>query len=967
MKNFKLSKKLKTLLWTSSAIVLNTAIASSLTSCSLFNKDVINDIGGYDKKYGITEATYNRAEDDLRLLYETRLDDENIRGLISDKECASKRSNFRSNLNTFHNSLSSHDNGTLSYTNRLNALKVFSKNNYSIYLDRDYFNISISEFYETLDSFVLQLYLYLKQNDCEQDFIDYWIGVAKERGTYYIKEKEQNPDVDWFTALQDFRSFLTVETMSEINSKVAEFKASRALKQFFDEYTIIPRKKVDDRYTWDALYSDPFFYSNSQQNNISAYINKIFIIKRNEDGVEFEYSRSIIQGFDLIPRTVEMPFDANSNTYKVKINWEIKYLGSSDDKYTSKFLDEGTNFKDEISDENNITCEYELPVSLDYEKQQLKSIYLNNIELKWDDLKNNCGKEAFFTKDNKKDVELDAHSLAIAGLKINETRLQTLVPTNLNDINTNPKLTDDALDSIEQQFVTNCNLSAKSQIFYDDSDKIICQFYIGFKHSYASEDTEELNKNHTFSNHTDGFEEFNWMKIECTGMQTSEQFYLNALSAYNSCLVEINTFSNSITMVQEMNSTYYTSLGIQIATSLLFGTFMAITLTKYILSFCLNAFLILSLVSMSLQLLSFTITMGTSLATILRMLSLNNRLKSFVEAVGIGSEFATKYPTITGKTDSKDNLSFMLDNKKQLGKDYSKSKFIGRLISDYDIFTTKEKFSKTIDGLTPNDRFIYYSDLENNLDYKEYEKIKEKFQADKNSIQNSFWIDTISYDEQKKDASLTFSTIVGDIVSYCMWYNMLQDIIMMTFLFFKGNPEHIAAATCTQIASNEAADVIQILIKKFFLNVMMYIAFQFAVPDIIQKIPSWFLPDMSDLPDIPTDGTTRGVLEGGSIELNAYIYVSDEDSDPWTLYIDAKQIEDDDNKLIQWELKSISDDEELPSEIKIDQNGLVSWEPIHEIIEYKFYVIATYVDQKSKEVIQTKSSLITLTVQRKDI
>ena len=198
---------------------------------------------------------------------------------------------------------------------------------------------------------------------------------------------------------------------------------------------------------------------------------------------------------------------------------------------------------------------------------------------------------------------------------------------------------------------------------------------------------------------------------------------------------------------------------------------------------------------------------------------------------------------------------------------------------------------------------------------------------------------------------------------------MLQDIIMIAFLLFKGNPAHIAAATCTQMESLVVKDIIIILVKKFILNIMMFIAFKYAVPAIIQKIPSWFLPDMSDLPDIPTDGTTRGVLDGGSIELNSSIYASGEDSNPWTLYIDANQIKDDDdnNKLIQWELKSISDDEELPSEIKIDQNGLVFWEPIHEIIEYKFYVIATYVDQKSKEVILTKSSLITLTVRRKDI
>ena len=59
----KLSKKVKIFLSVASAITTNTAITTLLTSCSLSNK--VNDIGGFDKEYGINNATYTRMEKDF--------------------------------------------------------------------------------------------------------------------------------------------------------------------------------------------------------------------------------------------------------------------------------------------------------------------------------------------------------------------------------------------------------------------------------------------------------------------------------------------------------------------------------------------------------------------------------------------------------------------------------------------------------------------------------------------------------------------------------------------------------------------------------------------------------------------------------------------------------------------------------------------------------------------------------------
>ncbi|MBP5256743.1 MAG: hypothetical protein J6Y96_00085, partial [Mycoplasma sp.] len=98
MNNLKASKKLKILLWTSSALILNTAIASSLTSCSLFKKDVIDDIGEYDKQYGITHATYDKMESDFKEIYETDLETKHKQGEINDDQHESSLSSFRSRL-----------------------------------------------------------------------------------------------------------------------------------------------------------------------------------------------------------------------------------------------------------------------------------------------------------------------------------------------------------------------------------------------------------------------------------------------------------------------------------------------------------------------------------------------------------------------------------------------------------------------------------------------------------------------------------------------------------------------------------------------------------------------------------------------------------------------------------------------------------------------------------------------------
>ncbi len=76
-----MNKKFKILLLTSSALIANTAVASTLTSCSF--KNTIIDIGGYDTGYGVSMATYNRMESDFKDLYQSRENEDLKNGLIT--------------------------------------------------------------------------------------------------------------------------------------------------------------------------------------------------------------------------------------------------------------------------------------------------------------------------------------------------------------------------------------------------------------------------------------------------------------------------------------------------------------------------------------------------------------------------------------------------------------------------------------------------------------------------------------------------------------------------------------------------------------------------------------------------------------------------------------------------------------------------------------------------------------------
>ena len=139
----RLSKKTKTFLWVVTALTTSTAVTTVLTSCSVANQNIINDIGRWDATYGINDATYKRMEDDFKTLYKSQLDEKKSSGEIDDSTYNLNLSTFQNNLNSIHASLYSDENKTLSYTIRTNVLRDYARNNYGIRLSRQS-NVSLS-------------------------------------------------------------------------------------------------------------------------------------------------------------------------------------------------------------------------------------------------------------------------------------------------------------------------------------------------------------------------------------------------------------------------------------------------------------------------------------------------------------------------------------------------------------------------------------------------------------------------------------------------------------------------------------------------------------------------------------------------------------------------------------------------------------------------------------------------------
>ncbi len=799
----KLSKKTKTFLSVATAIIASTAVTTLLTSCSSAKQSDIIDTGGYDKEYGINDVTYARMEEDFKTLYKSQLDEKKSSGEIDDSTYNLNLSTFQSNLNSIHASLCSDENKTLSYTLRTEALQNFARKNYNIFLKRGYFNISVSDFNKCLESYLSFIKYYLNQIKCDTDLAKFLYNKTKTDGYKFINELELNLDnKDLIVEMRNFQERLTLIAMSDVNRKIAEYEASLQLKEFFKSYSITSLKNVGDNYTWDSLNSDPFF--NTKNADVTSYINHIFTISHEDEDGNITFSKfrnDIIPGYILTPKMKEMHSDPEKNVYKVLIDWEISVPN------TNKYYDDPSLYSG-LEYDRNLSTEYELPISKTFEYDQLNEIYLKNIKLCWDD-PSKCAKEEFFTPDNATTIENDVKSLARAGLIVNDTKLSKLVDdTSKNSSN------DDGI-SLEQKFINNCTLYAKSQIFYDDSNLIKSDFYVGFSHSFSAMDFNELREEHIFK----------FQDIEISNMEVSDEFYKNAIDSYNSVLKsEIHTFASTLMMKNGSLDTATTIEYVTFGALALMSTISVICLIGYIASFGSAVQEIVSMIILAVQIALMYASMN-AISIVLESIKVQTqKYDKFATKFCINQDALIDYPLVVANSPSQ--------TKKE---SKSESAFIKRIEDDHFIFETKSEFSKTHGKITPNDRFVYYKSIASNpnndsgySDYGEFLKVKKECEISEDCITDAWYSNMQKTDDE--GTFITKSSILDDIQTVVFFLQTINDLTAIGIVAV--SPTAVPAIASEKIATQSVST----LLMRFLINMAVMQALPYVAQLILENI-----------------------------------------------------------------------------------------------------------------------------------
>ena len=240
----KSSKKAKIFLSVASAIITNTTITTLLTSCSLSNK--INDVGGFDKEYGINNATYMRMEEDLEVLYRSQLDQRKASGEISDDTYDSNLCAFQNDLNSIHTSLYSGENKTLSYTIKTNVLRDYARDNYGIRLSRQS-SVILDEAIKNIRSSILSSVLLMCKEYGKTDVSEYCKNAEVEFDKLEDEAKAKYGDVDIVSIIQYIQSGMAT-CFKEICEELDCLATQQQLKKFIEKYSISVKEDVADDY-----------------------------------------------------------------------------------------------------------------------------------------------------------------------------------------------------------------------------------------------------------------------------------------------------------------------------------------------------------------------------------------------------------------------------------------------------------------------------------------------------------------------------------------------------------------------------------------------------------------------------------------------------------------------------------------------------------------------------------------------
>ena len=441
-----MKKGLKLFLLTSTALITNTSIASALTSCS--SKDIIFDIGGLDKNYGITMATYNRMESDLKDLYETQQNTNKDKGFISEQEYQANLLSFKSKLNSFHANLFSENNKFLSYTVKTNALKEFADYNYEIKLSR-VTNINLNdELADIKASMLSSLFVYIDSykvdNSQAIEIIEKANSQFDELKNDALRSVGSNDNVAIILYVQNRMINCFEGICDEINVLVAQQK----LKDFLDEYEINVQGVLNKEYCWNNLYAK--YGAGNKEIELDDF-NGIFTIspksgplKGSVSSLQKDFDNDLIPGYTLKPIIHSMNADPYKNEYSIDVDYTLiknEYLDKDDAaRYTvhSALLEDESIYQDDnisvfdintIEGERNYT-KYDLPITLQYEHDQIIDTFFDgDFTFSWSNDRK-YGFDNFWVEANKNNQyigEFDKFALANTGMMVNGYLLSDLI------------------------------------------------------------------------------------------------------------------------------------------------------------------------------------------------------------------------------------------------------------------------------------------------------------------------------------------------------------------------------------------------------------------------------------------------------------------------------------------------------------------------------------------------------------
>ena len=446
-----LSKRTKIFLSVATAITVNTAATTLLTSCSLSNK--INDVGEFDKEYGINNATYTRMEKDFEVLYKSQLDQRKESGEINDDIYDSNLYAFQTKLNSLHTSLYSGENKTLSYTIKTNVLRDYARDNYGIRLSRQS-SVILDEAIKDIKSSILSSVLLMCKEYGKTDTSKYCSKAEAEFDKLEHKAKIKYGDTDVVSIIQYIQSGM-VTCFNGICDELDCIATQQQLKKFTENYSISVKEDVADDYCWDKLFSQ---YGDGNKEISAEDFNNIFEISCEESDPQssnapylltskkiVEFKSNIIPGYTLKPILVKMNGDPYTNTYSIDVDYTLvndNYINngnvaqltahSSALKNQSFYEDENTSIFDlNASDEEREYTNYVLPITKQYEEEQINATYFNNEDFKFSwSTSEEYGYDDFWTEANENDEykgKLNVSGLATSGMMINGALLSGIL------------------------------------------------------------------------------------------------------------------------------------------------------------------------------------------------------------------------------------------------------------------------------------------------------------------------------------------------------------------------------------------------------------------------------------------------------------------------------------------------------------------------------------------------------------